>query len=248
MRPNKFTTFIKKFAREMVWAAKKKTIFQILPSRCRRQGMPEYGRFTGQEIKRITLQANLNISELMPYFIDLEKMGNYLNEYGGLVDLAIYRALITERIDPGYARDLVGDLMWQARLNAKGHTPIFDPLRTWLARRTTKDPMAFFEKRLKDGMKYPYSKPGYQIEFYKENNVYCMDIYTCPVFDFYKQFGPEEMALFRRTWCTYDYSAAELLVEGGRYQRKHTLSDGDEVCDMRWSILDSPDLASSTVA
>ena len=57
--------------------------------------------------------------------------------------------------------------------------------------------------------------------------------------DFYKQFGKEEMTLFRKTWCTYDYAAAEHLVEGGKYQRKHTLSDADELCDMRWSIIES---------
>ena len=46
----------------------------------------------------------------------------------------------------------------------------------------------------------------------------------------------EEMTLFRKTWCTFDYTSAEYAVEGGKYQRKHTLSDGDEVCDMRWFI------------
>ena len=58
----------------------------------------------------------------------------------------------------------------------------------------------------------------------------------CPVYDFYKQFGQEEMTLFRKTWCTFDYTSAEYAAEGGKYQRKHTLSDGDEVCDMRWFI------------
>lgn len=231
----------KQIARDLVWAAKKKTIVQILQSRCRRDGIPEYGRFTAREIKRIIQQADSNIKALMPYFIDIDNFGNYLNVYAGLIDLAIYRALVAEKIEPDYAVNLVGDMMWQARLNAKGHTPIYDPLRIKLARLTTKDPLEFLEKRLKDGMKYPYSKPGYSIKLYKDGNVHCMDIYTCPVYDFYKQFGQEEMALFRRTWCTYDYSAAELLVEGGQYLREHTLSDGDEVCDMRWFIFDSPE-------
>jgi hypothetical protein len=153
--------------------------------------------------------------------------------------LAIYKALVKERIDPDYAMDLIGDMIWQARVNAKGLIPIIDPLRLKLAKIMSKDPMAFLEKRLKDGMKFPYSEPGYKVELYKDKNVYCMDFYSCPVFDFYKQFGKEEMTLFRKTWCTYDYAAAEHLVEGGKYQRKHTLSDGDELCDMRWSIIES---------
>jgi len=172
----------------------------------------------------------------MPYFNNLDNVGNYLMEYGGLLDLAIYRALLKENIDHNYAVSLVGDMMWQARVNAKGLIPIIDPLRMKLAKLTTKDPMAFLEKRLKDAMKYPYGKPGYKIEFYMDKNLYCMDIYSCPVFDFYKQFGEEEMTLFRKTWCTFDFAVAEHLVEGGKYQRKHTLSDGDEVCDMRWFI------------
>ncbi|MFC1866179.1 L-2-amino-thiazoline-4-carboxylic acid hydrolase [Chloroflexota bacterium] len=122
------------------------------------------------------------------------------------------------------------------KLYAKGLIPIIDPLRKKLSKLTTKDPVAYLEKRLKDMIKYPYSKPGYKIEFYKDKNVYCMDIYSCPVFDFYKQFGEEELALFRKTWCTFDYTAAEHVVEGGKHEREHTLSDGDAVCDMRWFI------------
>jgi len=231
-----FKMLAKKIIRKIAWAAKRKTMIQILASRCRRDGMPEYGRFTPKEIKRIVFQAYLNVEELMPYFNDLENLGNYQNEYAGLIDLAIYRALLKAGIDRNYAVNLVGDMMWQALVNAKGVVPIIDPLRNKLHRLTTKDPMAYLEKRLKDGMKYPYSKPGYKIEFYKDKDVYCMDIYSCPVFDFYKQFGKEEMALFRKTWCTFDYALAENIVEGGKYQRKHTLSDGDEVCDMRYFI------------
>jgi len=229
-------TLIKQIIRKIAWAAKKKTIIQILASRCRRDGMPEYGRFTSREIKQIIFEANLNIKELMPYFNDLDNIGNYQNEYAGLLDLAIYRALVKEKIDPNYAMNLVGDMMWQGVVNAKGSIPIIYPLRKKLNKLTTKDPMTYLEKHLKDNMKYPYSEPGYKIEFYKDKNVYCMDIYSCPVFDFYKQFGQEEMTLFRKTWCTFDYTAAEYAVKGGRYQRKHTLSDGDEVCDMRWFI------------
>jgi len=231
-----FKKLIKQIVRKIAWTAKKKTISQILASRCRRDGMPEYGRFTPREIEQIILQANLNIKELMPYFNDLDNVGNYQNEYVGLLDLAIYRALLKENIASDYAVNLVGDMMWQAVVNAKGLIPIIDPLRKKFSKLTTKDPMAYLEKRLKAMMKYPYSKPGYKIEFYKDKNVYCMDIYSCPVFDFYKQFGQEEMTLFRRTWCTFDFTAAENVVEGGKYQRKHTLSDDDEVCDMRWFI------------
>jgi hypothetical protein len=101
---------------------------------------------------------------------------------------------------------------------------------------TTKNPTAFLGKRLQDATKFPYGEPGYKVKLYRDHDVFCMDFYSCAVHDFFKQFGKEEMTLFRRTWCTFDYSVAELLVEGGRYRREHTLSDGDGVCDMRWSV------------
>jgi len=229
-------SFIKRIIRNVAWKAKKKTIIQILASRCRKDGLPEYGRFTPREIEQIILQAYSNIKELMPHFKDLENIGNYQNEYAGLLDLAIYRALIKHNIARDYAMNLVGDMMWQAVVNAKGLIPIIDPLRKRWMKLTTRDPLTYLGKRIKAMMKYPYSKPGYKIELYMDKGVYCMDIYSCPVFDFYRQFEEEEMTLFRRTWCTFDYASAEYAVEGGKYQREHTLSDGHDVCDMRWSI------------
>ncbi len=227
---------VKRIVRRAAWSVKKKTVIQILQSRCRHDGIPQYGRFTPGDIERIILCAESNVKLLMPYFNDLDRIGNYQNEYGGLLDLAIYRALVKEGTARDYAMNLVGDMMWQARLNTKGVIPIIDPLRTKLAKLTAKDSMAFLEKRLKDGMRYPYSQPGYRIHLHRNKDVFCMDIYSCPVYDFYKQFGEEEMELFRKTWCTFDYSVAEHLIEGGKYQREHTLSDGHEVCDMRWFI------------
>lgn len=212
MKSTLFKRLAKKIIRIVAWAAKKRTIVQILASRCRQNGMPQYGRFTSKEIKQIIFQANSNIKELMPYFNNLDNVGNYQNEYVGLIDLAIYRALLKAKIDPNYAVNLVGDMQWQGVVNSKGLIPIIDPVRKKLHKLTTKDPIAYLEKRLKAMMKYPYSEPGYKIEFYKDKNVYCMDIYSCPVFDFYKQFGEEEMALFRKTWCAFDYTSAEHLV------------------------------------
>ncbi|UCE11037.1 MAG: L-2-amino-thiazoline-4-carboxylic acid hydrolase [Candidatus Thorarchaeota archaeon] len=240
MRPIKLKTLVKPIIRRAIWNAKKKAVSQTLTPRCRKDGLPEFGRFTPAEIKRILLQAKSNIQELMPYFIDLDNIGNYMNEYGGLVDLAVYRALVKERIEPTYAMNLVGDMIWQTRMNANGLVPIYDPIRLKLAELRTKGPVAFLERRLRDGLKFPYSEPGYKAELYKDKDVYCMDFYSCAVHDFYKQFGEEEMKLFRRSWCTFDYSVAEILVEGGKYQREHTLSDGDEVCDMRWFIDKQP--------
>lgn len=50
--------------------------------------------------------------------------------------------------------------------------PIIDPLRLKLAKIMTKNPMAFLKKRLRDGMTFPYSERGYNVELYKDKKVY----------------------------------------------------------------------------
>ncbi|MHA2305411.1 MAG: L-2-amino-thiazoline-4-carboxylic acid hydrolase [Candidatus Hodarchaeales archaeon] len=229
-------TLTKKITRNVIWKTKKKTIAQTLVSRCRKDGTPEYGRFTPREIQQIIIQTNLHITELIPYFPYLDNIGNYQNTYVGLVDLAIYRSLVKRGIAREYATNLVADMMWLATVNAKGMIPVIDPLRKKISKLRSKDSMTYLGKRLKSMLKYPYSEPGYKTDFYLSENVYHMDIYSCPVFDFYSQFGEVELAFFRKTWCTFDYTAAENIVEGGKYQREHSLSNGDKLCDMRWYI------------
>ncbi|NHJ01786.1 MAG: hypothetical protein EAX86_06555 [Candidatus Heimdallarchaeota archaeon] len=229
-------TIFKKFIRKKAWGTHKKAITQVLIPRCRRDGVPEYGRFTYKDIERIIFQTESNIRELMSYFKNLDNIGNYMMQYAGLIYLAIYRALKDENIDSTYAMNLIGDIQWQYRMNSNGLFPILDPLRLKLAKFRAKSPIDFLGKRLEDALKYPYTEPGYKAKLYKDKDVYCMNLYSCTVFDFYKQFGQEEITLFRRTWCTYDFAVAEYLVEGGKYEREHTLSDGDEVCDMKFFI------------
>ena len=46
-----------------------------------------------------------------------------------------------------------------------------------------------------------------------------------------------EVEAFRRSWCEYDWPGADLIAADGRsghYERTHTLSEGDSVCDMCW--------------
>jgi hypothetical protein len=49
-----------------------------------------------------------------------------------------------------------------------------------------------------------------------------------------------ELEAFYQSWCLYDWPAADILAGGragehGHYERPHTLSQGDSVCDMCWS-------------
>lgn len=218
--------------RKQVWATKKKSVIQVLTPRCRRDGEPVHGRFTSKDMERIFQLASANIEDLMPYFKDLPNIGNYMMAYAALVDLAIYRALVSEKVDPEYATTLIGDINFQFVVNTGGYYR----LKKKLIGLRTKEPLEMMGKFLGDMLKFPYSAPGYRSELHKEGDVYHMNMYSCPLYDFFKQFGDEEMALFRKVFCTYDYAAAERLIEGGKYWREQTLSEGDPVCAQRWTI------------
>jgi len=41
---------------------------------------------------------------------------------------------------------------------------------------------------------------------------------------------------FNRTWCQFDWAAAQAMAAGEKYERPHTLSAGDTICDMRWYV------------
>jgi hypothetical protein len=74
-----FKKIVKQIIHKAAWNELKKSIIQVLRCRCRQDGIPEYGRFTQKEIKRIILQTNSKIKELMPYLDDLSNIGNYQN-------------------------------------------------------------------------------------------------------------------------------------------------------------------------
>ena len=81
-------------------------------------------------------------------------------------------------------------------------------------------------------LRYPYSPPGYESTTKSENDVFVLDISTCPAYDYFKAHGEEELAL--NSWCKQDFALAQIMTEGGSYERPHTLAAGDNVCDMRW--------------
>ena len=64
--------------------------------RCKLEGIPKQGRFTAKKMEQIISQAKLNIEEFMLYFKDTDNAVNYMNEYSGLIHLAIYRAMVKE--------------------------------------------------------------------------------------------------------------------------------------------------------
>ncbi|RDE11464.1 MAG: hypothetical protein C4K47_09820 [Candidatus Thorarchaeota archaeon] len=226
--------FRKYIQRKSAWKLKRELLFQLLTTRCRREHLPEYGYFQPRDIERILVQAEANTKQLMPFFIDIDHLGNYRNEYLGLIDLAIYRALLSEHIEKDYAISLVADSLWLAALHLQS-SPLLAMGKVFM-RLSSKTPTDHLEKVLNWVMKTRVGPPGYRVNVHRENDVFHLDYSSCLVHDFYKQFGEEELQFFRRTWCTSDFATAEMLVDGGKCERAHTLSDGDGVCDMRWFV------------
>jgi len=84
-------------------------------------------------------------------------------------------------------------------------------------------------------LRYPFSEPGYQRKVWEESDGLNTYWYRCPPQAYFKQYGsPEEMLFFNRTWCAFDWAIANEMVAGGWYERPHTLSAGDDICDMKW--------------
>lgn len=98
-------------------------------------------------------------------------------------------------------------------------------------------------------MVFPFSTPGrpaYECKAWAERDRFCTYWTYCPSFAFVKRLVEHggdhgKLDAFRRSWYTYDWTLAYAIVDGGYgrrggYERPHTLSAGDEVCDMRWSV------------
>jgi hypothetical protein len=90
---------------------------------------------------------------------------------------------------------------------------------------------------LKVLLRYPftYGNPGYQGEAWASLDGFHTHWYRCPAYEYVRDHGRDgEVEFFYKTWCQFDYAAAQVMVEDGRFERPHCLSLGDEVCDMRW--------------
>ena len=147
----------------------------------------------------------------------------------GVFSLALYQALRSTVNDKEYAIALATDVIWRGYEQSLG-------LSRLIARLVTRDPKKQMRIMLQMGLRYPFSRPDYDWKVQPDPDAFAVDFYRCPVFDYFQTQGEEALAFFRKSWCTLDFPLAESMVRGGRYERPHTLSEGDEVCDMRWIV------------
>lgn len=208
----------------------KRAAYQILMGRYRNRQKPRDGRFTRRQVDELLAHIWRRLDELLPQadLAQYPNLGNRQNLYLAVATRAAYQAFREVGIEMDYATELISDVAWKVYISW------VPPLR-FLARLVRRDPQKQMNFILSALMRYPFSEPGYQREVWAEADGLCTHWYRCPPHTYFKQHGDaEEMRFFNQTWCTFDWAFAQEMVPGGWYERPHTLSAGDEVCDMKW--------------
>ncbi len=164
--------------------------------------------------------------------------GNRLNVRLAVLTIALYRALLDHGIGPSRAADLVGDLGWRV------YEAAARPLMA-VARLRHRDPHRRMSYALRLLLRFPFSspgRPGYEVDVADTGDAVFTTWTWCPpqtfvrdLIDLHGDHG--ELEAFRASWCAYDWQFNDLLAGGrGGYRRPHTLSYGDDRCDMRWAV------------
>jgi len=218
--------FIKVWLR---WAFKR-SAFQILVGRNRDRTKPGSGRFTRGQVDELLQSVWNHLDSLITEanLAQYKTLGNRQNLYLAIATRAAYHAFLESGIDSAYATELIGDVAWKVYV-------AWLPIPRFFARLASRDPQKQMNFILRAFLRYPFSEPGYQRMVWEESDGLNIYWYRCPPQAYFKQYGsPEEMLFFNRTWCAFDWAIANEMVAGGWYERPHTLSAGDDICDMKW--------------
>ncbi len=195
-------------------------------SRCRLD--PAKGRFTRRDAKRIFECAVCDVLEQLERKPSDKTIGASIMLRIGIWSLALYRAVRADGVDSDYATELCTDFLWAGYKRSVR-------LQRLLGRLASRVPQKQMSAIQSIFLRFPLASPGYDCQLRRETDAFAYDVRRCPVNDYFATQDPEAQAFFRNSWCTLDYPLAEHLVAGGKFERTRVLSDGDGVCDMRWS-------------
>lgn len=208
---------------------------------------PRRGRWLRADV-RAFLSATWDRVDALTPAARLEALptyGNRLNVYMAVATTAAYQALLERGVSREYAAALVADLGWKVYARMLG-------LAAMPARLLLRSPPRRLEWTLKLLMRFPFSapgRPGYEVQAWSEGGRFFTHWTHCPPQAFVRSLveGGEdrgELEAFYRSWCLYDWAGADLLAGDGthgHYERLHTLSRGDPVCDMCWWASRNPE-------
>jgi hypothetical protein len=171
----------------------------------------------------------------------LPTLGNLHNVFLGALTIAAYHALLDLGLDRGHAAELFADVGWKVYERVL-KVPLL------VARVVTRDRQRRMDLVLRSLVRFPFTvrgRPGYEGTMWKDASGFHTHWSYCAPLGFVQRYVERhgdrgELEAFYRSWCLYDWPAADLLAgakagERGHYERPHTLSRGDAVCDMCWS-------------
>jgi len=220
------------FTRTLLNYIVSRATYHVVIGRYRDPDRPIKGRFVRSDVEHLVKQTHIIVDKLIPEaeLSRLRSRGNRLNTLLGVYSLASYRAIRESGISHKRAIELFGDIGWQ--LYTLGvNIPLF------FIRPFTRNPQTRLNLVLRVFLIFPFAEDpvGYHRTYWKEKDRYRTDWHRCVVFDYFRKHGTEEeIDFFRRTWCQYDFALPRLIHPDGIYERPHTLSSGDSVCDMKW--------------
>jgi hypothetical protein len=220
---------MKKILRLFLWNYIR-TIKHTLLGRNRDRKQPESGRITKEDVDLI-IEESLRYYTILKLKAPFEKtLGARLMLRNGIVSLALYRAIGKVAVGEEYVTELCTDILWKFYIKNIS-------IQRFIARFLYREPLQQMNIIQRIFLWFPLAKPGYDWKINEMEEVCAYDITRCPVCDYFKSQGPAELKFFRNSWCTLDFPLAEHLVRGGRYERTHTLSAGDALCDMCWKVI-----------
>ncbi len=213
---------------------------QALEGRLLDPERPERGRWLRRDVRSYLGDVWNRVTDLTPKAkLDaLPTYGNRHNVFLAVVTTAAYQVLVERGVQRSYASSLISDVGW--KIYAWMLSVVALPFRL-----TTRDPQTRMERILKALMLFPFSvpgAPGYEVRAWSEGDRFFTHWTHCPPHAFVRRLvesGADngELDAFYRSWCLYDWAAADLLAGDGthgHYARPHTMSKGDPICDMCW--------------
>lgn len=193
---------------------------------------PELGRYSKRQLKEILNYIRITQNDLVEKakLSQYKSHGNQLMVYCGILSLASYRVFRNQGMSHEYSTLLIGDVIW--KLYIFGFKTIW--ITTGFITRSSYERLNYTLRIL---CKYPFNEDpkGYQVSVYSTSDYISTDFTQCVVQKYFSHVSTDkEMDFFRNSWCQYDFSLPSYLIDGGSYERKHTISNGDNICDMRW--------------
>ncbi|MBE0611124.1 MAG: hypothetical protein IH609_17205 [Dehalococcoidia bacterium] len=203
---------------------------------------PEAGRFLRADVTAFVDDVWRRIPAIMAGedFAAIPTTGNKNNVFLAGVTIAAYQALLDRGIERKYAMELFGDMGWKL-YESMVKVPLL------FASATTFDSQQRMDRVLRWLMRFPFStpgRPGYEVRAWATPGRFNTHWAYCAPLGFTQRYVQAhgdrgEVEAFYRSWCLYDWPVADLLAGGkagdrDHYERPHTLSLGDSVCDMCW--------------